>query len=91
MVSVYFSLATFGNCSKIVPKYAPDCPVLFGNFIWADELFAKSSRSLETSALVNNNLCEKLYASLELQITSDERSKVTSVQFFIPNFNLLSC
>ena len=39
----------------------------------------------------NNSLCGKLVSSLELQIIFDERFKVTSVQFFIPNINLLSC
>ena len=34
---------------------------------------------------------QKLYSSLELPITFDERFKVTSVPFFIPDFNLLSC
>ena len=40
---------------------------------------------------VNNNLCGKLILSLESPITLDERFKVTSVPFFIHDFNLLSC
>ena len=56
----------------------------------ADKLLVKASRSLETWVLVNNNLWVKLVSSLELPITFDERFKVTSVPFFIPDFNL-SC
>ena len=55
-----------------------------------DELFAKALRSFKTY-LFNNHLYEKLVSSLELRITFDERFKVTSVQFFIIDFNLLSC
>ena len=33
----------------------------------------------------------KLVSSLEFPIKFDERFKVTSVPFFIPHFNLLSC
>ena len=40
--------------------------------------------------LVNNNFCEKLVSSLELPIKLDERFKVTSVPFFMSDFNLLS-
>ena len=40
--------------------------------------------------LVNNNFCEKLVSSLELPIKFDERFKVTSVPFFMSDFNLLS-
>ena len=48
-------------------------------------------QSLKTCVLVNNNLCGKLYSSLELPVIFDERFKVTSVPFFIPDFNLLNC
>ena len=41
--------------------------------------------------LVNNNLCGKLYSPLELPITFDEKFKVTSVPFFIPDFNSIAC
>ena len=40
---------------------------------------------------VNNNLCGKLVSSLESAITFGERFKVTSIPFFIPDFNQLSC
>ena len=40
--------------------------------------------------LVNNNLCGKLVLSLELPFKFDERFRVTSVPFFIADFNLLS-
>ena len=63
----------------------------FDNFILADEPFAKALRSFETCVLVNNNLCGKFFSSLESLTTFDEVFKVTSVPFFIPSFNLLSC
>ena len=60
-----------------------------------DELFSTSLRVFETCASVNNNLCEKIVSSIELPIKFDERFKVTSVPFFIADFNftfdLLSC
>ena len=59
---------------------------VFDNFILALELFAKALRSREIFVLLNNNLCGKLYSSLELPVTFDERFKVTSVPFFISNF-----
>ena len=40
--------------------------------------------------LGNNNLCGKLFSSLEWLTTFGESFKVISVPFFIPNFNLLS-
>ena len=42
-------------------------------------------------ALVNNNLCGKLFSSLEPPTTFEKNFKVTSFLFFIPDFNLLSC
>ena len=59
----------------------------FKNFILADEPFAKTLRIFETCVSVNNNLCGKLVSSLELPIKFDERFKVTSVPFLIPDFN----
>ena len=59
----------FSNGPKSLPKNPPDCPILcnwvFDNFILAEELFAKALRSFETCVLVNNNLCGKLFSSLE--------------------------
>ena len=55
--------------------------------MFADELFAKALQSV----LVNNNLCGKLFSSLESPATCGEIFKVTSLPFFIPDFNLLSC
>ena len=63
----------------------------FENFILAEELFVKVLQSFETCALVNTNLWGKLFSSLESPRTFDESFKVTSVPFFIPDFNLLSC
>ena len=42
----------------------------FDSFILAEELFAKVLRSLETCVFVNNNLCGKLFSSLESSITN---------------------
>ena len=38
-----------------------------------------------------NNSCGKLVASLESPITFDEKFKINSVRFFIPDVNLFSC
>ena len=46
----------------------------------------KTLRNFETCVSVNNNLCEIL-----VSIKFDKRLKVTSVPFFILDFNLLSC
>ena len=63
--------------------------LLINNFILAEELFAKALRSLETSVLVNNNLCRKLFYSLESLTTFNDSFKVTSVSFLIPDFSFL--
>ena len=63
----------------------------FENFILTEELFAKTLWNLETYVLVNNNLCGKLFSSLELLTSFDEIFKATLVSFFIPDFNLFSC
>ena len=60
-------------------------------FILVDEPFAKALQILETYVSVNSTLCGKLFSSLESPVTFDERFKVTSRPFFIPDFNLLSC
>ena len=39
---------------------------------------------------INNNLCGKLFSSLESPTTFDESFKVTSVQYFLPDFNSLT-
>ena len=57
----------------------------------ADKPFAKALQSLETYVSVNNNLYGKSVSSLEFPIKLDERFKLTSVQFFTLDFNLLSC
>ena len=55
-----------------LPKNSLDCPILwnwvFGNSMLAKEIFAKILRSFE---LVNNNLCCKLFSSLESATTFD--------------------
>ena len=78
--------SVFGNGLRNLPKNSPDGPILcnwvFDNFILADELFAKDLRSLETRALVNNNLCGKLVSPFESATTFNERFKVTFVPLF---------
>ena len=54
----------------------------FDNFILAEKPFVKALRSLETYALLCNNLHGKLVTLLELPITFDESFKVTSVSHF---------
>ena len=51
----------------------------------------KLLRSFETCVLVNNKLCGKLFSLLKSTTTFDGIFKVTSISFFIPDFNLLSC
>ena len=89
------SKSVVNNDPRSLPKNYPDCPILcnrvFDNFILADELFAKALQNLQTCVLVNNNLFGKLVSSLELPITFHERIEVTTVSFFVPDYNLLSC
>ena len=77
------------------PKNLTDCLILFNyifdKFIPVKELFAKALQNFGTWLLVNNNLCRKLFLSLESPATLDEIFKVTLVVFFIPDFSLLSC
>ena len=67
----------FNNGPKNLPKNRPVCPVLcnwvFDNFILVDEPFVKALRSFETFVLVNNDLCGKLFPSLESPTLFDER------------------
>ena len=74
------------NRPKSLPRNPHDFPILcnwvFYNFILAEELFAKPSRSFETRVLVNNSLGGKSFSSLESPTTFDEIFKVTSVPFF---------
>ena len=66
----------FSNGPKSLPKNPPDCLILcslvFDNFIFADEPFAKTLRTLETFILVNNNLCRKFFSSIESPTTFEE-------------------
>ena len=81
------------SLAKSLTENPPDCPMfcswVFDNFILADELFAKALWGLKTCVLLNNNLCGRLFSSLESPTTFDENCKVTSVQICIPDFNLL--
>ena len=62
---------------------------VFENFTLGDEPFAKILQILEACVLVNDNLRGTLVSSLEMPTTFDEKFKVTSVPFFIPDINLL--
>ena len=79
----------FSNGPEGLPKNPRDCAILcnwvFDNFVLADESFAKGLWRLKTCGLVKN------ISSLEFPIKFDERFKVASVPFFIPNFSFLSC
>ena len=63
----------------------------FDNFVLAYELFAKALQSLKTCVSVNDDLYGKWVSSLESLITFDERFKIISIPFFIPDFKLFSC
>ena len=81
----------FSNGPKSLLRNPPNLPILcdsvFDNFILAEELFAKALRSFETYVLANSNLSGKLFSSLESPTTFNECFKVTSVPFFISDFN----
>ena len=66
----------FNNGPKSLPKNPPDCTIVdnwvFENLISANEPFAKALQICETCVLVNNNLCAKLFWSLESPIIFDE-------------------
>ena len=83
----------FSDGPKSLPKNLSHCLIfcnwIFDNFLLVDESFAKAL--LKNYALVNNNIYGKLFSSLESPTTFDEIFKVTSVPFFIHDFDLLSC
>ena len=62
---------------------------LFENLILADEPFVKALQIFETCVWANNDLCGKLFSSLEFPIKFDESFQVTSVRFFNSDSNLL--
>ena len=47
----------------------------------------KALEGFETCVLVNNNLCGEWFSSLESPTIFDESAKLTSVPYFIPDFN----
>ena len=85
----------FSNGPKSEPENFPNdiilCKCVFDNSILADYPISKAIQSFETWVLLNNNLWEKLFSSLESPTTFDENFRVISLPFFMPNFNLLSC
>ena len=56
---------------------------VFENFILADEPFPKALQIFETCVLVNNNLCRKLFSSLESPRTFNERLKLLRFHFLL--------
>ena len=76
---------------KILLLVLFDATEILNNFILAEELLPKALQRFETCVLVNNNLCGKLFSTLESPVTFDQSFNVTSVSFFIPDFNLLCC
>ena len=74
----------FSNYPKSLTKNLPNYPNL-PNFTLAEELFAKALRSFQTSVIVNNKLCEKLFSSLEPPTIFEEIFKVTLAPFLIPD------
>ena len=85
----------FGNGPRSLPKNPPDCTIwnswVFDNFKLADELFAKALSNFETCVSVSNSLYGKLVSLLEWLTIFVERCRVTSLPFFVADFNLLSC
>ena len=77
----------FSNVPKSLSRNPPDWPILcnwvFDNFISAKELSAKALQTFETC------LCRKLFSALESSTNFDKILKVTSVPFFMSDFNLL--
>ena len=58
---------------KVYQKIPTDCTILcnwvFGNFILADEPFAKTLRNFETCVFVNDSLYGELFSLLESRTT----------------------
>ena len=94
MIVFSFSFHGFSENEKFKRTTNPPyCTVsdssVFDNSILGDELFASGLQNLETCQPVNNNLFRKSVSSLESLITYDERFKVSSAPFCIPDFDLL--
>ena len=76
----------YSNGPKILPKnswLSYFMQPVFENFILADEPFPKALRIFETCVLVNNNLCRKLFSSLESPTTFNERLKLLRFHFLL--------
>ena len=76
------------NSPRIPPDSIPLDKWVFEKFVLADEPFAKASWIFETCVSVSINLCRKLVLALKFPIKFDERFKITSVPFFVADFNL---
>ena len=72
----------FNNGAKALPKNPSiSCNWVFGNYLLAEELFAKDLQSFEICVLVNKNLCGKLFSSLESSKALIEFSKLLQFYF----------
>ena len=84
----------FNNGQSNLPKNPPNCIIfdnwVFKNLISVEELLEKDLQILETCLSVNNNLCGKLVLSLDSPIMLGDNLNITSVSFYIADFNLLS-
>ena len=60
---------------------------VFDSLILPNKLNAKDFWRFPTCLLVNNNLCGKLVSSLELSLMFDDSLRITSVLFFVADFN----
>ena len=76
----------FSNDLKHLPTNPSNCRILcnsvFDNFILVEELFAKALQSFETCVLPNNNLCGKLFPSLESRKIFDQFQSYLSTIFY---------
>ena len=93
-VSTYFNKgkSVFSNGPKSQPTNIEAFYLeVFDNFVVADELLAKVLGGLKIWVLFNNNFWENLIPLLQPPIRFNERFNVTSVTFFVPDVNLLSC
>ena len=87
------SKPTFIDGPRRLPRNSPYCIILsscvFDNFTLTDELFPKALQRHKTCQSVICELCRKLIS--EEPVIFDDSPRVTSVELFVADFNLLSC
>ena len=86
------SKLTIINGRRRLPRNGPDCIILnsciFDNFTLTDEFLAKALQRYKTCQSVISESCRKLIS--KEPVIFDDSSRVTSVEFFVADFNLLS-